>query len=142
MERKLVRYMYICLVMLLFTGCSSKHEQVGKNGFAWNREESYFIDYSLSENIIKFRYALCFENNTEDDITLSYLNAAFPKSELRGWLRYQKYYPGTLENGDFEITIQAGEKVSIIYVFSGEYLGGSVPDDLSLPDITMLQDHK
>lgn len=107
--------------------------------FYWDREKSHFVDYSISGDTIQFRYALCFVNNNDDgyDFILSHLIASFRKRELRGWLKYEKCYHGLLEDGSSEIIIKNGETVEIIYTFAGEYLGGPVNEDLSMPDIVM-----
>ena len=138
-------WILLCFALALFV-CSScsiidkQDAQTESNGFCWKREEGRLIDYTISEDTIQFRYEVSFENNSEDDIILSCLTASFPRSQLRGWLRYEKYYDGVLESGDFSVTIKAGEKATVIYVFSGEYLGGPVPEKLSISSIVMLQD--
>ena len=142
MEKCAVRIIIVVgLVLSILTctsACSYSTNSCSKNdeasGFHWVREESCFLDYTISKNTISFRYLFCFENNTEYDIYVSSLDADFSPKELDGWIEHEC---GTLY-GDIEpkgsgITVRSGEKANIIVVFEGKYLGGEVTTDLSIP---------
>lgn len=146
MRRKMVVVsIFFVLILLSVSACfniEKKSSGAEEQGFRWIREESSFIDYSICDDTIRFRYAFCFENKTEDDVSVSCLTAKFRKRELYGWLKYEKFYDGVLESGDFAITINAGQKVTVVYVFTGQYSGGLVPEKVSVPDITMILDYE
>lgn len=142
--KKLICILLVCASLLLcLSGCRTANSQDSTEdlpNFRWIREESGLVDYTISDNIIQVRYALCFENNSESDTSLSHLFASFKKSHLRGWMKYEIAYHGYLENGDDTLIVKSGEKTTVIYVFTGEYLGGDVNEKLYMTDFVCIQD--
>lgn len=142
--KKSICILLLCILALLCSsGCSAPDNQDSTDAskvFCWIREESGLVYYTISDDIIQVRYALCFENNSESDTSLSHLFASFKKSHLRGWMKYEIAYHGYLENGDDTLIVKSGEKTTVIYVFTGEYLGGDVNEKLYMTDFVCIQD--
>ena len=104
------------------------------------QEESFFVDYRIiDDSIVEFKYSLCLRNNDYRDIRVR-LSAKFNEKELDGWVECQDYFKGYDEDGDLAYRlVESQEKVNLIYIFRGKYLGGSVNEQLSFPvDITLL----
>lgn len=132
----------ICLFLLFLLGIvltvilnlnSKSKLNTTPSGVCWISNESHFVDYQITGNIIHFRYLMCFENTSKDDHIVSAISAEFSASELNGWIEYNKVFSGFLDNGQHEILISPGSKVEVICVFSGTYLGGAVNEQLSPP---------
>ena len=107
----------------------------------WLKEESRFVDYEITdENTVKFRYSICFVNDTEEDATVT-VSAKFNKKELADWVEAegQDFFTGCDENGEMlYAVIESGEKKNVTVVFEGNYLGGTVNEALSFPEELML----
>lgn len=104
----------------------------------WLPEESYFVDYEVVDGKVRFRYAICFVNNSEYDVGIK-LSARFKADELGGWIKYSSFFEGYDENGEWDYRIiNHGEKVQYIYTFEGEFLGGAVNTNLSFPEELIL----
>lgn len=123
--------LYLCAAVFSLFG---EHELSSESsGFRWVKEESYLLDYQITEDTIQFRYSMCFENFSDEDCIISTLSVAFDKSELSGWLEYNDFFSGTLDDEHYEVLIRSGERISAVFIFTGKYLGGSVNDKLSPP---------
>lgn len=122
------------ILAILYCCTDGRHTSNEKgNTLYWIPEESYFESYEIVNNTISFHYSICFVNNTPYDTTIS-LRAKFKQQDIKGWLKQEDYYPGCDKNGErLYQTIKAGEKVNISYQFTGEYLGGTVNENLSFP---------
>ncbi len=130
-----------CLLSLvtiatLFTACyNSKHTEVG---FRWVREKSYFVDYKINGNKIKFEYAIYFINPEDEPVEIA-ISAKFKKAELDGWLKYENFFDGLDENGERKYgKVLPNEEKYINFYFEGEYLGGEINTKLSFPDDLMV----
>jgi len=124
--------LYLCAVVFSLFG---EHELNSESsGFQWVKEESYLLDYQITEDTIQFRYSMCFENYSEYTYIISSMTAQFSKAELSGWLEYNKFFSGDLEGEDYEVLIESGKKQNVIYIFTGKYLGGTVNKLLSPPE--------
>lgn len=137
--KKLVLWCSILFIIATMPGCafSDSQEPTEKPpGMRRIKEESYFVDYEIDGDIIRFRYALCFENSLDDDLSVSIWTASFKKSETKGWLKNDGPIVGYVDNYERSYTIRSGEKVTVIFVFEGEYLGGPVNEELSFPYIS------
>lgn len=67
------------------------------------------------------------------------MDAKFKRSELRGWVKYSDSFLGLDDNGEYKYQIIGpGEKVDVVYVFEGEYLGGTANEKLSFPEEMVL----
>lgn len=124
-------------MLILLSGClmMTDHADDGDpNTLRWIPEESRFLDYEITENRIRFKYSICFENGFDTDEMIS-LSAKFARKELKGWLKYESFFEGCDETGNRAYyLIKSGEKVNLVFVFEGEYLGGSVNENLSFPE--------
>ncbi|MBO5797317.1 MAG: hypothetical protein J6R77_03105 [Clostridia bacterium] len=137
---KTISLLLTLVIMLgLLAGCSTVKEPDTDNTLHWVSEESFFVDYEITDNdIVKFRYSICFVNNSAYDLTVS-LSARFSEKDLKGWLKYEDFFWGYDENhSPFYTEIKSGEKANVVFVFEGEYLGGSVNEKLSFPEEIIL----
>ncbi len=122
---------------IVFSIFDTPEQNDNSNTLHWIAEESYFVDYEIIGDTVKFRYSICFENNSDEDDTISIL-AKFKKSELKDWIKADEFIFGCDETGErlYE-EIKKGEKKNVVFVFEGEYLGGEVNTNLSFPDEIM-----
>ena len=132
----------LIIIISIFVQCapissSEPNEEFGGN--RWIEEESGFLDYTIVDETIQFRYLFCFQNDTEYDLTFNAFAAKFKKRDLKGWLQYEKFFNGTLENGENSVTVKAGEKKNLALIFEGEYLGGTVNENLNAVHIGMVE---
>ena len=109
-----------------------------ETGF-WIRNESYFVDYTIKGDKIQFRYSFCFQNLSDYDMILYAFSATFRKRDLKGWLKYEKGIEGVLDNGEDKVLLPTGQKMNVVLVFEGEYLGGEVNEDVFIKHIGMCQ---
>ncbi len=131
---------FFCVVGLTIYSIFDKPATESK-GLRWLRNQSFFMDYSISDDIVSFRYSICFENTSDHDYLISPIAAKFEKSELDGWLRYEKFFEGRVETGEYNTLIPSGETINVIFVFKGDYLGGKVNEKLSHPvDLLFIQE--
>lgn len=104
----------------------------------WLPDESYFVDYEIVDNTVKFRYSICFVNGTERDCGVK-VSAKFKEEELSNWIKNVDFFEGHSKNGEWSYCeIKSGEKINLVLTFEGEYLGGSVNTDLSFPEELIL----
>ena len=121
-------------VMLL----QSREEQTNEDTLYWLPDESYFVDYEIVEGKVKFRYAICFVNNSGNDCFIK-LSAKFATKDLKGWAENNEFFDGCDENGEWEYRkVKNGEKSVLVYTFTTKYLGGPVNTNLSFPEDLML----
>ena len=141
MKRLMMLTACFCFLITL-TGCFSdaaSDMNPESETFRWVKEESHFVDYQVKGETVQFRYVFCFENHTDHDIRLSSFTASFRKDDLKDWIRYQQFYSGTPENGESDVLIGKGNKMSVMFVFEGEYLGGIINENLLAEDLVMIQ---
>lgn len=109
-----------------------------ENMLHWLPEESYFVDYEIIDNTVKFRYAICFVNNSGSDCSVT-LSAKFHAKDLKGWTENNDFLEGCDENGEWvSSVIQNGEKAVRTYCFTVPYTGGTVNTDIQFPEEIML----
>lgn len=142
--KKLICFLLSCLILFLCTACQfsltdgETTDSNSENGF-WVRSESYFVGYTVSGDKIQFRYSFCFQNLSEYDLKADAFVVSFRKRDLKNWLMYEQNFIGELISGDKDVLIPSGEKVNVILVFEGEYLGGEVNEEVYIKRITMCQ---
>lgn len=140
----IVCFVTMCTIILLIVACHFPFDDVSisdkknENGF-WVRDQSYLLDYTIKDNSIQLRYSFCFQNHTGYDLRVNGFVVDLRKSDLNGWLKYENSYNGALENGDDDILILSGEKINVILVLEGEYLGGEVNTNFRVNHIVMGQ---
>lgn len=104
----------------------------------WVEEESHFVDYTVNEDQVTFRYAICFINDSKDDVSIK-LSAKFHTKDLQGWSSQQDFIAACDENGEWTYrNVPGGHKVVHIYSFSVPYNSGTVNSDISFPDEIIL----
>lgn len=137
--RKFVQILALILGFCALVSCSSAKEPEDlSDTFQYLPDKSYFVNYEIDGNTVRFRYSICFVNNTKENMEVN-LSAQFQKSELRGWIKYEAFYDGCDETGEMLYeTVKAGETKHITFVFEGEYLGGDVNEALSFPEEILL----
>lgn len=124
--------LFLGFIMTFLTSCVNCNQD--KAVIEWIPEESHFVDYEIHENRIKFQYTICFNNNSNEAVDIS-ITAKFNKSDLNNWIKYEDFFIGEDKNGKVKYgTILPKEKRNISYYFEGEYLGGSVNEQLSFPE--------
>ena len=128
----------IFIIPIILSSCINYYSKQSNDvALSWNPEESYFVDYEINGEKIKFRYSICFHNHTSEPTEIG-ISAKFNKRELNGWLRYEGFFIGTDDRGILKYgLIKPKEKINIIYTFEGDYLGGTVNDSLSFPEELM-----
>lgn len=134
---KRIIFFVLIFACLFLCACGNQETQNSANGLDWLQEESYFVDYMIDGDVVRFRYLFTFENTYHRDMIISFPQVTFSRKELKGWLEYKDPYIGVNEDGTTDNYIPAGEKVSIILTFEGNYLGGEVNTALSVPDSIM-----
>ncbi|MBQ2676082.1 MAG: hypothetical protein IJF54_01605 [Clostridia bacterium] len=104
----------------------------------WIEKKSKFVGYEITDkNTVQLRYSLCFENNEDWDLSVSYISAEFDEEKLNGWMDYREAFVGYIEGAeDKNIIVKSGEKKMVDVIFEGTYLGGKVNADMSLLDWT------
>lgn len=109
-----------------------------ENTLHWLPAESYFVDYEITDNTVKFRYAICFVNNSGSDCSVT-LSAKFHTKDLKGWTENNDFLDGCDENGEWvSHVIPNGEKVVHTYCFTVPYSGGTVNTDIQFPEEILL----
>lgn len=137
MKKKLIFLLDVfILIPTMLSACAS--DTFKDVAIGWIPESSYFVDYQVTGDKIKFRYSVCYYNNTLDRIDIG-IAAKFNKKELRGWLKYESFFFGMDDDGDMKYeTVNPKEKKNIVFCFEGDYLGGSVNRNLSFPEEIIL----
>lgn len=142
--KRIVCFVSICLIILLMGAChlpfdgATNADKKNGNEF-WVKDQSYLLDYTIQDNSIELRYSFRFENHTGYDLRINGFVVDLRKKDLKGWLKYEDYYNGMLENGEDDIMIRSGEKIDVVLVLKGEYLGGEVNTNFRVNHILMGQ---
>ena len=136
MKRIVIAILAFATGLCLLISCGDYYEAEtldAGTGIAVLREESYFRDYTIQGDRIQFNYVIVLENYTPSNFYIqNYIDASFPRKEIKGWLGYQKYYKGCFEESK-EVYLRAGEKKTVVLQFEGEYLGGPVNTGMNPP---------
>lgn len=134
-ECKNSKYDFLSNRSFVFKKTDNDKSYGSSSALKWIPEESRFVDYKINNGKVTVRYSIAFENFTEDDIEFS-INAAFSKSETKGWLKNEilngMAYDENNESG--HIILHAYEKRNVVISFTGDYLGGKVNTNLSFPE--------
>lgn len=103
------------------------------NSLHWIKEESEYIGSDVQGDHVQIQYALVFENHSDVDYRCDYLGAKFSFWDLFGWMKYEQFFDGYCDDGTTEFIVPGGEKVKITFSFTGEYTGGKIRSELSVP---------
>lgn len=124
----------VALTVLLTGGCTAfTGYDEEKDVLYWVPEESNFVQYEIVDEKIRFSYSICFVNDSEEAQTIS-LSAKFNSNELEGWIKNSGFFLGNNEQGELlKEEISPGTKENITFYFEGDYLGGTVNNELSFP---------
>lgn len=142
--KKFSCFIMICIVIFLCSACNFSLGKAGvsneedENSF-WLKDESYLIDYTIKGDRIQLRYSFCFYNNSGYDLRMNGFILDLKRRDLKGWLKYEDNYEGELENGVKEVLIPFGEKMNVVLVIEGEYLGGEVNTEFRINHVVMGQ---
>lgn len=124
-------------IIVNICGCSydfNRNEEIA--GLRWIESDSFFVDYRIDGNKVTFRYSIHLINTSENAKKFS-LSAKFKKSEINSWVIPEDngYLTGYVEDDDsLYKTIKSKEEVDVIYTFEGDYLGGTINENLSFPE--------
>lgn len=131
-------FIILLIMPMILSSCINSYSERSKDvALSWIPEESYFVDYEINGEKIKFRYSICFHNHTSEPTEIG-ICAKFNKRELNGWLRYEGFFIGDDNDGLLKYgLIKPKEKTNIVYTFEGDYLGGTVNENLSFPEELM-----
>ena len=129
--------------ILILCGClifdaESQSAVMSKGTLRWIREQSFCKNITIQNDQAILTYSFHFENTTDKDLWVCYPQAKFTRFKLRGWLEYG-HFSGYGENGENMFLVPANDKADIIVIFMGNYLGGSVNNELTLPSIVFVQ---
>ena len=116
----------------------SQADTVPTGALRWIREKSSCTDISIQNDRVVLAYSLHFENTTVDDYWVCYPQASFRRIELLGWMEYDNF-SGYGKTGESTFLVPANDAVDIVVSFEGNYLGGPVNDNISLPSIVFVQ---
>lgn len=132
--KKLIAFVLLILSLSVLTwGCGTHDTSHDDASIHWIPEESGFVDFEVSGDYVKFRYRICFVNETREDIGIK-LTATFDPDELAGWIEYKDFYDGLNDQGKWDYqTVNASGKTELVFTFQGKYLGGSINNSLSFP---------
>lgn len=131
--KKWIAFLLAVTLMMLLCSCGL-YSVDDDSSVYWLQDESGFVDYEISGDVVRFRYSICFVNETTADTGIK-LSAKFSGKELSDWLENEDYFEGLDDHGEWSYqTIKAGEKAQLIYTFEGKYLGGDVNEELSFPE--------
>lgn len=148
MRRNHKKAVLICLIclLILFLACwafslfsddvyeeAECNDSEKCNKLHWLEEESCYLGSEIDGRYVKLRYSLVFENHAEVDYRCSQMNAKFSFWELLGWIKYEQFYDGEIVDGADAFVVPSGEKVKVTFVFTGEYTGGDIKDNISAP---------
>ena len=131
----------LLLVLVLMILCASCDFAPQESKFYWIPEESFFVDYEITENkTVRFRYSIALVNDYDASVTAS-VSAKFKENETSGWLKETDFLMGRNEEGTwYYVPFEAGEKKNVIFVFEGSYAGGQVNENLSFPELLYMLD--
>lgn len=102
-------------------------------GLQWVRDESCFVDYSISEDTIQLRYSMCFYNTSGHDLVIYSAGAQFDERTLDGLMENVGILDCNDGNSCFLALIPDGEMTNVIVVFEGKYLGGKIRENPAIP---------
>ena len=140
-----LRRLLICFIMitLAFTSvaCTSKDTEstMPDEYFAWLRKESGLVEAKIVGDKVQLYYSVCFDNQYDIGILVSSVVGGFSRLDCWGWMKYEKAFVAETEDGQNEVLIPPKTKMSVIFVFEGEYLGGKVNEDITLDSLVFLQ---
>ena len=140
-SRKVLIYVLLIVFTLsLIAGCTPADTESASDGkiFTWVKDESKLVDVKIVDNEVQLYYSLCFDNQLEYDITISQVGGNFSRFDCWGWLKYQKDFIGETIDGSNSATIPAETKTNVTFIFTGEYLGGKINDDLRFSSLLFL----
>lgn len=130
--------LFLCIIlMMLLCSCGVDNADADSSIY-WIKEESSFVDYEISGDIVRFRYSICFVNEMQEHADVK-IAAKFSGKELSRWIENKDYFEGLDDHGEWNYQrIKSGEKAQLIYTFEGKYLGGDVNEKLSFPQELIL----
>jgi len=114
-------------------------------------KDMHFAGCTVLGETVQFRYAMTYHNSSQEyDITIDSITGNFKRRELSGWFGVppedwepevsslyhinKEILTGYVDNEEGRITIPAGQNMEVVFVFEGTYLGGELPDHISVPD--------
>ncbi len=140
MKKYLLLVISILSVFFLICGCSAVEND--DSVLTWNTEKSGFSEYSIENNKVYFDYKICFENHSEENLTIS-VCAIFKPKELKGWVKENdlsnKFFAVDENENIARYSIPAKSEETVTLKFVGEYLGGTVNKNLSFPEELMIE---
>ena len=144
MKKLLAISLLLAVIVGMLGGCALSTHGLGslfsqqeaantENTLHWLPEESYFVDYEILGDKVRFRYAICFVNNSGDDCNIN-ISAKFHRKDLSGWTSSFDFLEACNENGEWEYQkISHGEKAVFTYCFTVPYTGGEVNTQMAFP---------
>lgn len=133
---KKVLFVIAITMLLIGSGCTAFFSRFGgsennpnESTLHWVPEKSHFAEYEIVEDKIRFVYEIYFVNESDEDAEIM-LSASFKSSDLKGWVKNQNSF---ICLNSYE-RIEKDESKAIRFTFEGDYLGGEVNENLSLPE--------
>ena len=125
------------------TGCGAEDTTPNpdRKYFKWVEEESILVDAKAVDNTVQLYYSLCFDNRYDHEVDVWAVTVNFSRFALRGWLQYQDAFVGDPIDGSTKVTIPPNTKMSVVFVFQGEYIGGKVNEKLRIRRLVHLVDY-
>lgn len=138
----------LCMAAVAIAGCCvlwgsppAEDESV-QGGLKWLEEESVYLGAAVDGERVTVRFELAFRNDGEMAAGIAPPSARFSRRALQGWMKYDDlvgyFVPGAREDGVYQTVVQPGETVRAVFLFTGEYLGGELPEILERPEEIML----
>lgn len=135
--------LFVTFLLCFITGCADEDTASTPDTeyFAWIQEESMLVDVKIEDNNVQLFYSICFDNRYDHGVTVSSVVAKFSQYDLLGWLHYQDAFVAETTDGCNSVIIPPETKMSVTFIFQGEYLGGEIDEDLRFASLVYMVDH-
>ncbi len=142
MKRFLLKLLVCCAVVaayVLILALLLPVPEAGDDTWRYLPEESYLVDVIVhpESGTAEILYALCFDNPSDDAYNLAPVRATFARKDLSGWMKYEHLMDGVRQDGEYDTYLPPKTKTSVVFSFTGEYLGGEISSTIAPPDEIM-----
>ena len=144
----MVSVLLICFILITLAltsvACTSKYTESASlnESFFWKKSESKLVDVKIVDNKVQLYYSICFDNQYDHSIWVSSVTGGFSRFDCWRWMKYEKAFVAETEDGQNGVLLPPKTKMSVIFVFEGEYLGGKINEDMRLDSLVFLERHQ
>ena len=119
----------ILLALTLITSCGNSHQEI----ILLNKDDSYFMDFTVNENLVYIECYLIVTNTGQDELEYS-ISADFTKDVRTGLLKESVLYACDEQTNKQIFILQPGATEKFYCTFIGEYAGIYQKHDRNLPE--------